>query len=98
MNSCLEIAGPKKNVYLKTYTVDQIQIQIRGLKFDQIKIQIRRIFIYICKYKYVFDPSPVRIFRDNSNENWMKGYFSYKKCIWKCRLQYVNDFVPEWVW
>ena len=51
---------PRKKVYLKTYlsntsnTVDQIQIQIHGLKFDQ--IQIRR--ICICKYKYVFDPSP----------------------------------------
>ena len=56
-------------MYLKTYlsntpnTVDQIQIQIHGLKFDQIQIQIqiRRICICICicKYKYVFDPSPV---------------------------------------
>ena len=38
------------------------QIQIHGLKFDQIQIQIqiRRICICICicKYKYVFDPSP----------------------------------------
>ena len=58
---------PKKKVYLKTYlsntpnTVDQIQIQIHGLKFDQIQIQIRRICICICicKYKYIFDPSPV---------------------------------------
>ena len=56
-------------MYLKTYlpntpnTGDQIQIQIQihGLKFDQIQIQIqiRRICIGICKYKYVFDLSPV---------------------------------------
>ena len=59
---------PRKKVYLKTYLsntpnmVDQIQIQIHGLKFDQIQIQIQIcricICICICKYKYVFDPSP----------------------------------------
>ena len=49
-------------MYLKTYlsnapnTVDQIQIQIHGFKFDEIQIQIRR--ICICKHKYVFHPSP----------------------------------------
>ena len=60
------MAHSRKKLYLKTYlsnspnTVDQIQIQIHGLKFDQIQIQIRRICICICicKYKYVFDPSP----------------------------------------
>ena len=42
-------------------TVDQIQIQkqIHDLTFDQIQIQIHRICICICKYKDVFDPSPV---------------------------------------
>ena len=37
-------------------TVDQIQIKIQVLKFDEIQIQIRRICICICKYRYVFDP------------------------------------------
>ena len=61
-------------MYLKTYlsntpnTVDQIKIQIHGLKFDQIQIQIqiRRICICICKYKYVFDPSP------DQDSEWLK--------------------------
>ena len=65
INLCLE-NGPGKKVYLKTYLPNTPntgdQIQIHGLKFDQIQIQIqiRRICICICicKYKYVFDPSP----------------------------------------
>ena len=55
INLCLE-NGPGKKVYLKTYlsnTPNMVdQIQIHGLKFDQIQIQIRRICICICKYKY----------------------------------------------
>ena len=51
-------------MYLKTYLPNTPntgdQIQIHGLKFDQIQIQIHRICICICKYKYVFDPSPGR--------------------------------------
>ena len=62
INFCLE-NGLEKKEYLKTFlsntpnSVDQIQIQIHGLKFDQIQICI---CICICKYKYVFDPSPAR--------------------------------------
>ena len=67
INLCLE-NGPQK-VYFKKHlsntpnTVYQIQIQIHGLKIDQIQILIRRICICICicKYKYVFDPSPDHI-------------------------------------
>ena len=65
INLCLE-NGPGKKVYLKTYlsntpnTMDQIQIQIHGLKFDRIQIHHICICICICKYQYVFDPSPAR--------------------------------------
>ena len=52
--------------------MDQIQIQIHGLKFDE--IQIRRICICIYKYKYVFDPSPdhyCSIYLRNVKKNWI---------------------------
>ena len=48
---------------MKTYlshtpiTQDQIQIQIHGLKFDEIQIRRNCICMCICKHKYVFDPS-----------------------------------------
>ena len=63
-------------MYLKTYlsntpnTVEQIQIH--GLKFDQIQIHIRR--ICICKYKYIFDPSPdhyCSIYLRNNQKIWI---------------------------
>ena len=54
--------------------VDQIQIQIHGLKFDEMQIRRICICICICKYKYVFDPSPdhyCSIYLRNDQKIWI---------------------------
>ena len=92
-----------EKVYLKTYlsntpnTLDQIQIQIHGLKFDQIQIQIRRICICICicKYKYAFDPSPANDTLEPKQCNSSGPFCQHGSTLTTARISNYIHFYPR---